>query len=106
MKYAQIVFSPTGGTKKAAEMIAGSWPDVERIDLSAASEDYGKYSFAPEDIVLIAMPSFGGLAPPLRSIPSCARLPPAGRTRATAVSLPNLRRKSEKSLSRAIIQSL
>lgn len=63
MRYAQIIFSPTGGTQKAADIMTKEWQDVERIDLSVISDDYTKYSFAPEDVVLIAMPSFAGLAP-------------------------------------------
>jgi len=63
MKYVKIIFSPTGGTEKAADAIMKNWPDVEKIDLSDANEDYAKYSCASDDIVLIAMPSFGGLAP-------------------------------------------
>lgn len=63
MKYVQIIFSPTGGTEKAANMMTKNWPDVDQIDLSGVSDDYAKYNFDSEDLVLIAMPSFGGLAP-------------------------------------------
>ncbi len=63
MKYVQIIFSPTGGTEKVANLLTEKWPGVEQVDLSVAADDYAKYSFAPEDLVLIAMPSFGGLAP-------------------------------------------
>lgn len=63
MKYAQIIFSPTGGTEKVANIITKNWQNTERIDLSSATDDYTKYHFNPEDVVLIAMPSFGGLAP-------------------------------------------
>ena len=35
MKYAQIIFSPTGGTKAAAEAVTGRWDGpVETIDVS------------------------------------------------------------------------
>lgn len=63
MKYAQIIFSPTGGTKKVAGAITESWPSVETIDLSLPGLDYAQCSFEAEDMALIAMPSFGGLAP-------------------------------------------
>ncbi len=63
MKYVQIIFSPTGGTKKVSEALTKDWPSVETIDLSNAGEDYSKVVFQPEDVALIAMPSFGGLAP-------------------------------------------
>lgn len=63
MKYVQIIFSPTGGTEKVAKALTKDWPSVETIDLSLPDEDFGKYAFQPEDVALIAMPSFGGLAP-------------------------------------------
>jgi len=63
MRYAQIVFSPTGGTARVADVLTKNWPDVERIDLSKAETDFSQYRFSSEDMVLVAMPSFGGLAP-------------------------------------------
>ena len=36
---------------------------METVDLSLPGEDYGRYTFGADDVVLIAMPSFGGLAP-------------------------------------------
>lgn len=63
MKYVQILFSPTGGTEKVASALTMDWPSVETIDLSVA--DVPKTPLQPEDVALIAMPSFGGLAPQL-----------------------------------------
>ena len=63
MKYVRIIFSPTGGTERVAEAIASAWPAGETVDLSVAGDEYEKYAFGPEDVALIAMPSFGGLAP-------------------------------------------
>lgn len=63
MSYAQIVFSPTGGTARVADILTKNWSAIEKIDLSKAETDFSEYKFTPEDIVLIAMPSFGGLAP-------------------------------------------
>ncbi len=63
MKYTQIIFSPTGGTKKAAQALWKSFRPYETVDLSVPDDDYEKYTFTSEDVVLIAMPSFGGLAP-------------------------------------------
>ncbi len=63
MKYVQIVFSPTGGTQKVADALTKGWEKAERVNLAAAKGDYEKYRFSPEDVALIAMPSFGGLAP-------------------------------------------
>ena len=60
----KIVFSPTGGTKKVADIIVEEWQQpVESIDLSNPKDDFSRYSFSSEDAVLIAMPSFGGRVP-------------------------------------------
>lgn len=61
MRYVQMIFSPTGGTSAAAAAVTGIWPNVETIDLSQMGSH--SYHFSNEDLVLIAMPSFGGLAP-------------------------------------------
>ena len=63
MKYAQIFFSPTGGTAKVADTLTKKWSSVEQIDLSKAKTNFSEYKFSPEDMVLVAMPSFGGLPP-------------------------------------------
>ena len=64
MEYKELVFSPTGGTRKAAEMFLGGWGDeVDTVDLSAQEFDGTTVSIAPDDAVLIAMPDFGGRAP-------------------------------------------
>ena len=64
MKTVEIIFSPTGGTEKAAHIISGCWGgEVEQIDLSDAKADFSKCSIDSVDMVLIAMPSFGGRAP-------------------------------------------
>lgn len=64
MRYVQIVFSPTGGTLKAAEAVTGQWSEsVETIDLTDPSKDFSEYHFEKEDIVLIAVPSYGGRVP-------------------------------------------
>ena len=64
MKYVQIVFSPTGGTLKAANAVTEEWSgSVEVIDLSDPNKDFSKFSFDSEDIALIALPSYGGRVP-------------------------------------------
>ena len=43
MGYVQVIFSPTGGTRRAAEIITSEWSNsVETIDLSAPAGDYSK----------------------------------------------------------------
>ena len=63
MKTYQIIFSPTGGTAKVANALTRKWPETETIDLS----DKSISSIVLEEgaLALIAMPSFGGLAPQL-----------------------------------------
>lgn len=65
MKQYQIIFSPTGGTKKAANAVTQTWSQVETIDLSVPDTSYTDISFETDSLVLIAMPSFGGVAPQL-----------------------------------------
>ena len=65
MKTCQLVFSPTGGTEKAAAAITKNWPQVRTIDLSLPDTDYSSISIDPDALVLVAMPCFGGVAPQL-----------------------------------------
>ena len=65
MKKYMVVFSPTGGTEKVAKAITQNWKQTEMIDLTLLDTDYTKISFEKDSIVLIAMPSFGGVAPEL-----------------------------------------
>ena len=65
MKNYQIIFSPTGGTEKVANAITQNWSQVDTIDLSIPDTNYADISFESDSLVLIAMPSFGGVAPQL-----------------------------------------
>ena len=66
MKVSQIIFSPTGGTEKVADVITNTWGlPVNKIDLSHTETDYSSLSFEKDDIALIAAPSFGGRVPSL-----------------------------------------
>ncbi|MDE7353177.1 MAG: 4Fe-4S binding protein [Acetatifactor sp.] len=66
MKVSQIVFSPTGGTGKVAEIITKAWGmPVNKIDLSNAQTDYSSLDIEKEDIAIIAVPSYGGRVPGL-----------------------------------------
>ena len=64
MKVYQISFSPTGGTKKVADILTnvlGS--EMETVDLTNARGDFGSVALTKEDIAVIAMPSYGGRVP-------------------------------------------
>ena len=64
MNTVEIIFSPTGGTEKVANIISSCWSErVTKIDLSEAKTDFSKCTIDKDDQVLIAMPSFGGRAP-------------------------------------------
>ena len=59
----EITFSPTGGTKKSADLLSAAWSEKTGIDLMKRQEDFTKYAFTAEDICLVAVPSFGGRVP-------------------------------------------
>ncbi len=64
MNIVQIVFSPTGGTQRVADIITESWgKPVRKIDLT----DTGLKTtcLEKEDVAVIAVPSFGGRVPAL-----------------------------------------
>ena len=64
MNVVEIVFSPTGGTEKVADIIGKHWNgNPTKIDLSDTKKDFSKCKIAGQDMVVIAMPSFGGRAP-------------------------------------------
>ena len=64
MNVVEIIFSPTGGTEKAAHLLGRQWSENPvKIDLSDARTDFTQCEISSEDMVLIAMPSFGGRAP-------------------------------------------
>lgn len=64
MRVYQILFSPTGGTKKAAAPFAEVFGrEVSTIDLTDASMDFSQISLDKEDICVVAVPSFGGRVP-------------------------------------------
>ena len=61
----RIIFSPTGETEKVANTMTKFWNEVKDIDLSKTDLDFSSISLTKEDIAVIAMPSFGGVAPQL-----------------------------------------
>lgn len=65
MKCYQIVFSPTGGTERVAKAITRNWSPVDTIDLSAPDTGFTDICLESDSLAVIAMPSFGGVAPQL-----------------------------------------
>lgn len=66
MRVVQIMFSPTGGTQKVADMITEEWGQpVETIDLTDPKMDFDAVCLEQETVAVIAVPSFGGRVPAL-----------------------------------------
>lgn len=62
----EIIFSPTGGTKAVADILArdlGGEPFI--MDLTARFADYEQVTLSDEDVVIIAMPCYCGRVPVL-----------------------------------------
>lgn len=56
-----IYFSPTGGTKKAADILAnGMFGDYQEIDLCKEVEDV---TLSEDDVCIVSVPSYGGRVP-------------------------------------------
>ncbi len=63
-KFYEITFSPTGGTKRAADILSQSLAEqVQEVDLCDRNVDFSKIVFDADDIALIAVPSYGGRVP-------------------------------------------
>ncbi len=66
MNYAQLVFSPTGGTMRVAQAVTGAWNvETATVDLTDAALEFSQYAYGEEYLVLIAFPSYGGRVPAL-----------------------------------------
>lgn len=63
MKIYEIFFSPTGGTKQVADILAKAWQqEVIEIDLSASENDLDEM-IEKDSLCIIAAPVFGGRIP-------------------------------------------
>ena len=66
MNYTTMIFSPTGGTEKAVAALTSVWGTAARtVDLTDTGKDFSKVAFQPEDVAVIAVPSYGGRVPGL-----------------------------------------
>ena len=64
MKFYNIFFSPTGGTKKVADIIInGTRQEAEVIDLIKDPEKIKKLQLKKDDVCLVVIPSYGGRIP-------------------------------------------
>ncbi len=66
MNIYEIIFSPTGGTQKAADVLASSFEkEIEIVDLSDMAYDFSTVEITAEDVCIIAAPAYGGRVPEL-----------------------------------------
>lgn len=65
MKVYELFFSPTGGTRRAADILASALGEGEVLpfDLTDPKAEPGALALTPEDVAVIAVPSYGGRAP-------------------------------------------
>lgn len=64
MKLYDIVFSPTGGTKKVADYLTSALEgDVTTVDLTDSKQDFVAVSLTKGDVAVISVPSYGGRVP-------------------------------------------
>ncbi len=72
MKFYEICFSPTGGTKKAADILSNELSsEIHPIDLTDSKQDFSDISLSDDDTAVIAVPSYGGRVPEPASQPPC-----------------------------------
>lgn len=64
MKLYDIVFSPTGGTQKAADILKEALEgEVVRVDLTGSKRDCHAVQLTQDDVAVISVPSYGGRVP-------------------------------------------
>lgn len=64
MNIYKMIFSPTGGTEKAADILANAFEqEVHTVDLTDRTADFSAVTLSPEDVCIVAVPSFGGRVP-------------------------------------------
>lgn len=64
MKLYELTFSPTGGTRKAADLLMAAWEGQPiPVDLTDHAVPFSQLSLAGEDVAVIAVPSYAGRVP-------------------------------------------
>ena len=64
MKLYKITFSPTGGTRKVADLLTKELGGAgATVDLTDSGGDFSSVPFTGEDVAVIAVPSYGGRVP-------------------------------------------
>lgn len=64
MKLYEFVFSPTGGTKKAADELTGALEgEIMTVDLTDSKQDFSSVPLTSADVAVLSVPSYGGRVP-------------------------------------------
>ena len=64
MRIVEILFSPTGGTARAARILAKALgPIALTVDLTVAVADFSSIALRSDDLCIIAVPAYGGRMP-------------------------------------------
>ena len=64
MKLYNIVFSPTGGTKKVSALLTGTLDgEIITVDLTDSKQNFCTVHLTQEDAAVISVPSYGGRVP-------------------------------------------
>lgn len=65
MQLTELIFSPTGGTRKAADVLAAALTDEapQLVDLTDPAQDFSTVRLDADAVALIAAPSYGGRVP-------------------------------------------
>lgn len=64
MKLYEIVFSPTGGTKKVSALLTGTLDgEIITVDLTDSKQNFRMVHLTQEDAAVISVPSYGGRVP-------------------------------------------
>ncbi len=65
MNFYEVTFSPTGGTKKVADILSRNLSEqISEIDLCDRNVAFSEIAMTDDDVALIAVPSYGGRVPP------------------------------------------
>ena len=64
MKLYEIVFSPTGGTQKVADRLSRAMSgEIVPVDLTDHALAFANIALTPDDVAVLAVPSYGGRVP-------------------------------------------
>lgn len=64
MSVFEIVFSPTGGTRKASGLVAGALgKNTVTVDLTDSGLDFNAVSMTEDDVAVISVPAYAGRIP-------------------------------------------